>query len=280
MAFSPRLGFMIVGGQHRNRALSGQPNKVNGYHQGIWAATGSTWDYDPLTNLSDADIDDKGFPRRDRVETQWRGKRMVLRGSHPGCIERRDRTRLVWLMRDTCEFDGRLSLVSFNGSLLLFARANMASHGQRFVQVTRSRDDGRTWASFEPISIAGYEHTSGDVYFWAAQVNPVHAASLIATFPLVQHFSGCIGLSLSLDGVHWARVTPLLACDSVGERALGHRWHRRQSASVLRGLCSRVPRVPRRQQCASAGERRVHVRESSKCARFEVGSRVGTHIIF
>jgi hypothetical protein len=222
MAFSPRLGFMIVGGQHRNRALSGQPNKVNGYHKGIWAATGATWDYDPLTNLSDADIDDKGFPRRDRVETQWRGKRMVLRGSHPGCIERRDRTRLVWLMRDTCEFDGRLSLVPFNGSLLLFARANMANHGQRFVQVTRSRDDGRTWASFEPISIAGYEHTSGDVYFWAAQVNPVHAASLIATFPLVQHFSGCIGLSLSLDGIRWARVTPLLACDSVGERALAH----------------------------------------------------------
>lgn len=129
------------------------------------------------------------------------GAGILLRGSHPGCIERRDRTRLVWLMERTCEFDGRLSVVFFNGSLLLYARANMASHGQRFVQVARSRlasrelnavgSSSRTghqagggaaggwglldseWEPFEPIKIHGYAHTEGDVYFWGAQTNPV-----------------------------------------------------------------------------------------------------------
>ena len=271
-AMAPRAdgrGYTIVGGTHRNRALSGSPNKVNGYHQGIWMAvrrpaplanhpplpplpkqsslsrdvcillverslesraaslaaspaaqTGATWEYDPLSNLSISEVDHNGA--RVPPETQWRGKRVALRGSHPGCIERRDRKRLVWLMPDTCEFDGRLSLVPFNGSLLLYARANMASHGQRFAQVTRSHDDGQTWARFEPIEIAGYAHSEGDVYFWAAQPNPVHARSLLATFPLVHHLAGCVGLSLSLDGVRWSRVTPLLACDAVGERALAH----------------------------------------------------------
>mgnify|MGYP006153822775 CR=1 FL=1 len=129
------------------------------------------------------------------------GAGILLRGSHPGCIERRDRTRLVWLMERTCEFDGRLSVVFFNGSLFLYARANMASHGQRFVQVARSRpasselkaagSSSRTghqagggaagglglldseWGPFEPITIRGYAHTEGDVYFWGAQTNPV-----------------------------------------------------------------------------------------------------------
>ena len=61
------------------------------------------------------------------------------------------------------------------------------------------------------------------MYFWAAQSNPSEPhASLIATFPLVHHLQGCIGLSLSLDGVRWSRVTPLLGCAAVGERALAH----------------------------------------------------------
>ena len=102
---------------------------MNGYHQGVWLAEGDSWEYDPASNLSIATVDHNGV--RVPAETQWRRKRVVLRGSHAGCIERRDRTRLVWLMPNTCEFDGRLSLVPFNGSLLLYARANMASHGQR-----------------------------------------------------------------------------------------------------------------------------------------------------
>ena len=40
--------------------------------------------------------------------------------------------------------------------LLLYARANVASHGQRFVQVTTSDDGGSSWSAFTPISIDGY----------------------------------------------------------------------------------------------------------------------------
>ena len=47
-----------------------------------------------------------------------------------------------------------MSLVSFDGSLLLFTRANPASHGSRHVQVTRSADDGLTWSPFEQVRIA------------------------------------------------------------------------------------------------------------------------------
>ena len=70
--------------------------------------------------------------------------------------------------------------------------------------------------------LGGYPPAQGDVYFWGAQANPVDNASLLATFPLVHHLRGCLGLSLSLDGRRWSRPTPLLRCDAVGERALAH----------------------------------------------------------
>jgi hypothetical protein len=37
--------YVIVGGTHRNRALSGAPHKVNGFHQGVWIARGPSWQY-------------------------------------------------------------------------------------------------------------------------------------------------------------------------------------------------------------------------------------------
>jgi hypothetical protein len=253
---SQRTGeYTIVGGTHRNRALSGRPNQVNGFHQGVWVAHGASWRYDPASNLSISTVDAAGV--RVPARTQWAGKRITLRGSQRGCIERRDRTLMPWIIEGTCEFDGRLSLVHTQGPgigaglvagggggggaaataasvdatetrapgerLLLYARANMASHGQRFVQVAASDDGAATWSPFTPISIDGYDPSQGDVYYWAAQPNPVEPnASLVASFPLVHHLHGCIGLSLSLDGVRWSRVTPLLGCAAVGERALAH----------------------------------------------------------
>ena len=101
---------MIVGGTHRNRALSGAPHKVNGYHQGVWLARGSSWQYDPYNNLSISNVDINGV--RVPAATQWKGKAITLRGSQTGCIERRDRVRMPWIIADTCEFDGRLSLVA------------------------------------------------------------------------------------------------------------------------------------------------------------------------
>ena len=57
-------------------------------------------------------------------------------------IERRDRVRMPWIIKDTCELDGRLSLAHHRGEMLLYARANMATHGQRLFQVLQPADGG------------------------------------------------------------------------------------------------------------------------------------------
>jgi hypothetical protein len=116
----------------------------------------------------------------------------------------------------------RLALVRFDGKYLLYGRANMGSRGgQRFVQMTSSVDM-KTWSSFRPISITGYSHSEGDIYFWAVQTNPARPSTLLSVFPLVHRLEGCLGIALSLDGIRWSRVRPLLACASVGERTLSH----------------------------------------------------------
>ena len=154
--------------------------------------------------------------------TQWQQKRHILSGRHPGCVERRDATSRFFNYLHpggVCEFDGRLSLVRFGATLLLYARANPAAHGSRHVQVTRSADNGATWSPFEQIQLQNYAG-DGDIYFFGAQVNPSHNGSLVAVFPVTHRLRGCIGLAASLDGVHWSRVTPLLSCDLYGERTL------------------------------------------------------------
>ena len=77
------------------------------------------------------------------------------------------------------------------------------------------------WSPFEPVQLLGHdllEAASGDMYFFTAQANPVHSASLVALFPLVQHGRACVGTALSLDGVQWSSVTPLLRCAAHGAR--------------------------------------------------------------
>ena len=141
--------------------------------------------------------------------TQWRDKTLLFDGLHPGCIERRDVEgskdfRTYMYTGGVCEFDGRLALVRFGDEFLLYARANLASHGKRHVQVTRSADPwgfggsrvrtaaeahallrhrrrstdmaahsrvggvSRAWSPFEPVHIDGYDE-SGDIYFFGVQ---------------------------------------------------------------------------------------------------------------
>ena len=76
----------------------------------------------------------------------WSGLHHALSGSHPGCTERRDG------LNGTCEFDGMLSTVHLNGSVLMYARANTRrGGGGRFVQATRSLDGRSGWAPFQLI---------------------------------------------------------------------------------------------------------------------------------
>ena len=87
--------------------------------------------------------------------------------------------------------------------------------------MTSSRD-GVAWSPFAPISLGGYKPAQGDIYFFSAQTNPVHPASLLALMPLTHFLSGCIAISCSHDGLRWASVTPLAGCEVYGERASHH----------------------------------------------------------
>ena len=151
----------------------------------------------------------------------WVNPRMVLSGRQPGCHERREPELLPWITRGVCEYDGRLSLAYFAGRFWLYARANLGKHGQRFVQVTSS-EDGISWAPFQLLQLNGYRPSRGDVYFFAAQANPIHSGSLLALFPVVHHGSGCICLAFSTDGFRWSEPRPLIHCQTVGERTTSH----------------------------------------------------------
>lgn len=117
----------------------------------------------------------------------------------------------------------------------------MASRGQRFVQVTwaplaprsAAKEGGggsggsgwpqglpprRAWRPFVPLQIDGYEPAQGDVYFWAAQPNPVSPGTLLAVLPIVHRLRGCVAISFSRDGRRWSRPSPLVACRAYGER--------------------------------------------------------------
>ena len=106
----------------------------------------------------------------------------------------------------------RLSLLHFKGRFLLYARANPATHSQRFVQMTSSADTV-AWDPFRMIALDGYAHAEGNIYFFAAQVNPVLESSLLALFPLEHRGRGCLAFACSRDGVRWSRPMALLSCE-------------------------------------------------------------------
>lgn len=188
---------------------------------GLWMMRSSTWRYGSGVNgtpwlTSVGGIDEP-------VKTPWRDKQLIIDGRHPGCVEKRKPSStgdfFHLIPGGVCEYDGRLSVVSFEGDLLLFTRSNPAARGSRHVQMTRSTDDGTTWSPFQQVQIDGYAG-GGDIYFFAVQVNPAHAGSLVAVFPLVHRMRGCISIAISIDGVRWSRITPLLSCSVYGERTM------------------------------------------------------------
>ena len=291
-------GFIVIGGTHNREG------------DGIWALRGGSL----LWSLQPTELVPK-YSGRGRFKalslptgTQWKSLHRLLNGTHAGCVERRDRARMPWVVDGVCEYDGRLSLVyheadhdehglpdQFNaahglghkgyrpaedkredkredkldkavsgrrggtkgggrggsgggGFFLLYARANLASHGSRFVQVTRSADLVE-WTPFQPIRVNGYAPTQGDIYFFAVQTNPIHRGSLLALFPLVHRLRACIAISLSVDGVTWSSPTPLRRCPLVGQRASDH---------PIAGGVVYSPRVDTSTQAANASGSVVH----------------------
>ncbi|KAL1503281.1 hypothetical protein AB1Y20_011334 [Prymnesium parvum] len=209
--------YYLVGGVCNRARTPGLPN------QGIWMLRGRSWEWNSRerTSLVPLYISRGTFQPLPlpRDGPQWEDMRLIINGSHPGCVERREPSRMPWLTPGACEFDGRLSLVRHRAAFLLYTRANIFHRGRRFVQVTRSVDTV-AWSPFELIQIDRYEPLNGDIYFFAAQRNPIHRGSLLAIFPVAHHLRGCIGISLSLDGVRWSRITPLKACELRGERTV------------------------------------------------------------
>jgi len=144
---------------------------------------------------------------------RWSLPHRVISGDLPdGCVDRRPQyTGFPHL--HACQFDGRLSLARAPaGGFLLYARANLkfgAISGGRFVQVTHSNELKQGWASWQPISISGVDAESMDIYFFAAQANPVDPSSLLALFPLTEPPFACIAFTVSVDGVHFSRPVNL-----------------------------------------------------------------------
>ena len=232
-------GYLIVGGQYKLRGAA-RCGKRSGNvvpcrpnlpaYNGLWMARGQSWRFmkpsaaqiQIRAATSGEELAKRSEDAQAAGEAQWADARWLFNGTHAGCVERRSRYYASMAHLNTCEFDGRLSLVSFGGRLLLYARANPATHGQRYVQVSASDDGGCTWGAFAFVSIAEYSYAQGDVYFFAVSPNPAHPGSLLALFPLAHKFRGCIGLAASTDGLHWSAPTPLLRCAVHGERAVHH----------------------------------------------------------
>ena len=197
-----------------------QPREKEGHH-GIWVARSPTLWFAASQKLLQPARVTTSAPSDEAYPISWRKLEFIIGGRHEGCVERRDASRMTWLVPSVCEYDGRLSIVYHAGRYLLYARANPAEQGQRYVQLTTSLDS-YTWSPFRMIRIDGYKHSEGNIYFWAVQVNPVHSGSLIALFPLVHRLHGCIGMAFSVDGLSWSPMRVALTCGAFGDRTLDH----------------------------------------------------------
>ena len=203
--------YVLVGGLHRVKA---------NMRSGIWMTRSPTLSFAP----GSATLAFMRFDWRRPVTARapfWAAPRWLMDGMQEGCVEGRE---THWLhAATTCEFDGRLSLVFHRGSYLIYARANPAKRGQRFVQVTKSVDEQAVaWSPFRMVQIRDYSYQTGNVYFFAVQTNPVMDDSLIAVFPIVHKLSGCLGIAASRDGLLWSSVTPLINCEAHNDRTVHH----------------------------------------------------------
>lgn len=208
--------FLAVGGQHKRVRWACDRDNL-----GVWITRGETWQFSSKRVVAAFfGLDQKENQARGEV-AQWHPPRKIFDGNHLACVERRDPIKMPWILPGICEYDGRIAFLWFKGEYLLYVRANPAAHGQRYTQLTRSKDT-HTWSPFELIQIREYRYSQGDLYFFDAQVNPVQPGSLIAVFPLVHLLRACIGMAFSLDGLHWSSITPLLSCEAYGDRAVSH----------------------------------------------------------
>ena len=154
-----------------------------------------------------------------------RGWRAVHLFDATGCIER---------YFETCRFDSKFSVAELNGTIVIYARANLnARGGGRQVQAARAerislesmlKDSGSVaWRPFELVTFDGddYDPTVTSIYLFAVNANPVVPASLLALYTLVNEEGSFVALSASLDGVRFTAPSPIIETESFyGSRAL------------------------------------------------------------
>lgn len=162
----------------------------------------------------------------------------VFDGSHAGCLERRSDKQGAG-----CEFDGKIGAVHIvaTGRWHVFVRQNHKTRGGRYVAVSTSGERG-PFGPLRQIRVQGYPAGRGNIYFAAVDRHPTDAEAMLGLFPVnegettaaLKHrlrtslFTGLgckigredcgncdgasyIGLSLSCDGVNWARLHPLIS---------------------------------------------------------------------
>jgi len=170
-----------------------------------------------------------GWTHRDGA---WRigHNRLALVGSHPGHVD-------LTHTSGVSQFDSKLSVVNWRGRFLLYTRANLREHGGRYTMVAKSRTanawgwNDNVYEPFKLIDIEGYErNSSANLYFFAVDNHPFEADMLLSLMPVNMGKAGIdngdgesfIALSLSCDGEHWSRMTPLLWTVGLQGRTYDH----------------------------------------------------------
>ena len=141
------------------------------------------------------------FSLRNKTGT-WNSERVVLKRNHPGCIERR------LPLKGVCQFDGKFSLVAFQGRFLIYARANVNKlKGGRFVQVASARNVAGPYGPFALVDFLGYgKIETQNMYMLAVNVHPFRSDRLIGLAPINFSHGKCdarcgLYLAFSCDGV-------------------------------------------------------------------------------
>ena len=145
---------------------------------------------------------------------------LAFRGDHAGCVERRPHFAPV------CEFDGRFSVALSGDRLLLYARANVKGtalnaslrdgFGGRRVQATETVLDERfprasTWAPFRPVTFLGDDADDAQIYFPAAQGNPLDGGrTVLGLFPVQAGDAAFVALAVSCDGYAFSPLERLV----------------------------------------------------------------------
>ena len=155
-------------------------------------------------------LDDEALPSEER----WSRAELVVDGDRSRCFEHRVPSACAPKnFYGHCEFDGRLSLVLFRGTLMLFARANLdRCGGARHVQVAKSVDGGFNWSPFMLLRIKQLTIAQpNNIYFFHVQASAM-LDRLVALYPAALNggVDGGTYVSFSDDGLHWTAPERLI----------------------------------------------------------------------